>query len=148
MKKTLDPRMMEAAKQLLKTYKSLSVRKLTKEWEIVKHLCFNVSYNVLRRLTGFGNATSCKLCNTAMEINGDGRIDCNLCVYSYGKKRKLFGDTGYCASGKLSITLGALHYLHSPEELHAALQNRIADLQSYINKWEKQDAKEKDKKSI
>lgn len=106
----------EAAKELLEKYKSITLEQLTK---VPKgHYCFGGGY-VLRRITGFGSGY-CILCTSVHSI-------CKNCIYSF---REYYEPNVPCRD----IIYKEIEKTKSAEELFNAIQKRISYL-THVIEW-------------
>ena len=114
--------MIEAAKELIDKYQSITLEHLKSLWE--KEVEQNPEYVidggwVLSLITGFGSS-ACILCKAANQ-------NCSLCIHSYSPNRNLLEmpctDELYCN----------MREAKTPEELYGYIQNRINYLNELIS---------------
>ena len=113
----------EAAKELLEKYKSITLEQLEEYYENDPIL---LGFDILNRITGFGNTTSCILCKA---VDGE----CVNCIYSFRIGERLFP----C----LDKIYNEMDRATSAEELFNAIQKRISYLTHVIEWYETLDCK-------
>lgn len=135
-----------AARQLLEKYKSITLEMITEVWEKIKDpeldsFIANYGGSVLKELTGFGSLTKCLLCTEAKQLDQqteyaqNNPIYCNHCIYvNYTQK-----SNGYSC---VEDTYRNLLHAKTPQEIYSALQLRIEFLQKAIQDYEKDQAEE------
>lgn len=114
----------EAAKELLAHYKSLTLNELKFQWDkyMEEYECDYINGgNVLGEITGFGCTGSCPLCRAC-------NTNCNQCIYSLGREYDGFGDFP-CINESYHKIADAL----SADELYEALQYRIEGIENLLN---------------
>lgn len=106
----------KAAKELLEKYKSITLEQLEEDYEKDPILS---GFDILNKITGFGNTTSCILCKAINE-------ECVNCIYSFRIDERPFPciDKIYTEMDKAT----------SAEELFNAIQKRISYL-THIIEW-------------
>lgn len=118
----------QAAKELLAHYKSLTLAQLEHEWsrfeEDIERIEWGdpsdiVGGDVLHDITGFGTSGSCTLCNAC-------NTQCDNCVYK--TLNDYPEDSFYC----LDDTYTAVEESINPDELYTNLQFRIERLEKAI----------------
>ena len=116
----------EAAKELLTLYKSITIEQIKEKYELYKE-----GFEVMLHLTGFSSDTQCKLCIGAKAIakSNVSIIQCKHCIYSLVSEEKSF----HC----LNETYNKLAHSDTPETTYEALQERIKFLEEAINAYEK-----------
>ena len=113
--------MIEAAKELIDKYQSITLEQLKSLWENEVEQnpgCVIEGGWVLSLITGFGSC-ACVLCKAANQ-------NCSLCIHSYSPNRNLLEmpctDELYCN----------MKDAKTPEELYGYIQNRIEYLKYLI----------------
>lgn len=116
----------EAAKELLTLYKSITIEQIKEKYELYKE-----GFEVMLHLTGFSNDALCKLCIGAKTIakSNVSTIQCKHCIYSLVSEEKSF----HC----LNETYNKLAHSDTPKTTYEALQERIKFLEETINTYEK-----------
>lgn len=113
---------LEAAKELLKKYKSITLEEITKCYNNLKTVRKSVNgYHVMNHLTGFGMCNTCYLCQV---VNSD----CDVCVYS---ARSVYDYP--CIDDSYRV----LSHAKTPENIFFGLENRIKYLEETIMLCEK-----------
>ena len=107
---------MEAAKELLEKYKSITLEDLRSKFKLYKYRKGN---SVLKSITGFGTG-HCILCKSAHSI-------CKNCIYSF---REVYEPDVPCAD----IIYNEMESASSAEELFNAIQKRISYL-THVIEW-------------
>lgn len=121
---------LQAAKELLAHYKSLTLTELEIQWEKVSkdyedsEEPFINGGDVMNGITGFGTVGSCPLCNAC-------NTNCEFCIYSVFVKT--FEDYP-C----LDTTYFDVEDSMNPQDLYDALQFRIDRLQNAIDIYERE----------
>lgn len=107
---------LKEAKELLEKYKSITLEQLEEDYEKDPILS---GFDILNKITGFGNTTSCILCKAVNE-------ECVNCIYSFRIDERPFPciDKIYTEMDKAT----------SAEELFNAIQKRISYL-THIIEW-------------
>ena len=118
----------EAAKELLEKYKSITLEQLTQKYKIfaLKYSHLMEGRKVMREITGFG-ACHCILCIGANGI-------CENCIYSF---REYYKPEVPC----VDIIYKEMEEASSAEELFNAIQKRISYLNHIIQWYETMDCK-------
>lgn len=135
-----------AARQLLERYESITLEMITEIWEKIKDpevdpFFSNYGGSVLKELTGFGSLTKCLLCAEARQLAQQTEYAknnpayCFHCIY-VNNKQKL--DSYLCVEDTYRNLLRA----KTPQEIYSALQLRIEFLQQAIQDYEKDQAEE------
>ena len=118
---------MEALKKLITKYESITLEQLEKLFDKCDY-----GYEVMEILTGFGNITTCIVCEEAQRRNPDPKqIGCEYCIY-----KKIFpysDDKYYC----MDDTYRNMSDAESAEELYEAIQERVKLLKQNIT-WQQQ----------
>lgn len=117
--KSLNIRIMKnlkAAKELLEKYKSITLEQLEEDYE---GDFIPLGFDILNKITGFGETTSCILCKA---VNGV----CVNCIYSF----RISGRKVPC----LDEIYKEMENATSAEELYNALQKRISYL-THVIEW-------------
>jgi hypothetical protein len=112
----------EAAKELLEKYKSITLEQLMKEQK--NHCYFGKGGIVLHRITGFGSG-NCVLCKSVHSI-------CKNCIYSF---REVYEPHVPC----IDVIYKEIEKAKSAEELYNAIQKRISYLTHVIEWYETMD---------
>ena len=135
-----------AARQLLEKYESITLEMITEIWERLEdsdaHPFFsNSGSSVLKELTGFGSLVKCLLCTEARQLAQQTEYAqnnpayCFHCIY-VNNTQKL--DSYLCVED----TYRNLMHAETPQEIYSALQLRIEFLQKAIQDYEKDQAEE------
>ena len=114
---------LEAAKELLAHYKSLTLAYLQSEWQKFSDQFGSemsiTGGDVMQGITGFGTTGSCTLCHAC-------RVNCDECIYS------VMDDVDEDYYTCLDITYYKMDNAFTPEKLYEAIQFRIARLEKAI----------------
>lgn len=105
---------LKEAKELLEMYKSITLEQLEEDYEKDPFLS---GFDILNKITGFGNTTSCILCKAVDE-------GCINCIYSFRIDEIPCLDKIYIEMNKAT----------SAEELYNAIQKRISYL-THVIEW-------------
>lgn len=104
------------AKNLVKKYRSITIEQLLK---VGKGKTFGYMAGILSKITGFGNADTCRMC----KFSGKQFDDCNGCIY-------LELTNGYICTDH--YTYGDIEDAETIQELHHAIQERANYIESII----------------
>ena len=115
---------LEAAKELLKKYKSVTLEELKQVFKDLQESQEDYDYivdggEVLNAITGFGEAYTCPLCKSVDEI-------CEDCIYSFRIKER--------HTPCIDIIYSRICNSMNAEELYQYLQQRISYL-SHVIEW-------------
>lgn len=112
---------LEAAKELLSKYRSVTLEELKQLFEQTpENKCDIIDGDtVLNKITGFGNAGTCLLCKAVNEV-------CEDCIYSFRLNERPIP----C----IDIIYGRICNSETAEELYQHLQQRISYL-SHVIEW-------------
>lgn len=117
----------KAAKELLNTYKSITLKQLEEKFDELRK-CFlrpNIcGDDVMIRITGFGSTEYCVLCREAKKLAH--YCYCDHCIYKLNSE--LDDDSFYC----LGPTYDAICKAETAENLYKAIWNRIKYLEETI----------------
>lgn len=114
---------LKEAKELLEKYKSITLKQLEKYYEKDPILS---GFDILNKITGFGNTASCILCKAVNE-------GCVNCIYSFR-----IDERSFPCIDKIYIEMNRAT---SAEELFNAIQKRISYLTHVIEWYETLDSK-------
>lgn len=121
---------LEAAKKLLKKYRSITLEAITKKWN---ELVYTNGGEVLSHITGFGTFSTCSLCRCAGYHKNDFSNDepnCMNCIYTaFYNELALNGCSYPCILHK---SYHAISSAKTPEELFDAIHNRADYLEKVI----------------
>jgi len=113
----MKPINIATAKELVKTYKAMTIEDIILHWDIQKTISDDViAWRVLNELIGFGNPTTCKLCQSICNDDNsvfDRKITCLKCIY--GKMLGCLTDT-YTGMTKASTPLELLNAIQKRAE--------------------------------
>lgn len=124
--KSLNIRVMkniEAAKELLEMYKSITLEQLEEDYE---GSFIPLGFDILNKITGFGETTSCILCKAVHGV-------CVNCIYSF-RMDKIIAPC-------IDEIYKEMEKATSAKELYNAIQKRISYLTHVIEYYETMDSK-------
>lgn len=119
----------EAAKELIKKYRSFSVKDIKNAWlKEVNGLYHYGGKGVARLLTGFGKLDKCLLCVASTErkrISESEPVphDCSACIY---------GGWLDCMHGQHEKSYYEIQYAKSPYKLWLAFRRRANHIEKYL----------------
>lgn len=109
---------LEYAKKLLKTYKEVTLEQI----EELGLNGYTDGHSVMHELTGFGQVSSCILCQTC--------VSCKECIYSIDAPYYLYNSGYFCVED----TYHKLRNAKTTHDIYYALQDRIKFLEYIIQK--------------
>lgn len=121
---------LEAAKKLLKKYRSITLEAITKKWN---ELVYTDGEEVLSSITGFGAIKTCSLCRCVGYHDSNFLYEepnCVNCIYTaFYNELALEGHDYPCILHK---SYHAISSAKTPEELFDAIHNRADYLEKVI----------------
>lgn len=129
----------EAAEELVKTYKSITLEKVTEAFMQEDSVSpfitpSNIGRHIAQELTGFSNARTCTLCQSAsklfLRLNVFHVNICEHCVH--GAERDGLRSSRQCA-GK---TYDKIYYATTPEDLLVAFRKRANYLEELLKTFQ------------
>ena len=125
-------RNINAAKELLAKYKSITIDQITEVYnkmiEQEEDIMPN-GYDVMEQITGFSSTVKCMLCQEAKKLVQKNIYYCQCCIYTINT------SADYLC---IEETYRAIGDAHTPEDIYNALQARIEFLNQTINIYEAQ----------
>lgn len=119
--------MIDAAKELIDKYKSITLEQLKDLWEEESNNhpdCIIAGGYILALITGFGSC-SCILCKAA-------NLNCNICIHKYNSNSD--HEYGFCVDD-LYVEMDGTE---NPKELYECIQKRIKHLEKLVSYAEQQ----------
>lgn len=124
-------RNINAAKELLAKYKSITINQITEVYNKLKEQedITPCGYDVMEQITGFSSIIKCMLCQEAKKLAKRDIYYCQYCIYTINTS-----DDYLC----VEETYKALGDAYTPEDIYNALQARIEFLKQSIEIYEAQ----------